>query len=125
MLPGNDGEKNERKDKMKKLMIGLGAVAALALAGCVAPVGPTISNGVMGGIVTDHVAPAGYNIDNGVKADRCGRATAQGIVLFTTGDNSINAAMKNGGISKVHHVDVEMLNIFNVYSRVTTVVWGE
>ena len=78
---------------MKKLMIGLGAVAALALAGCVAPVGPTISNGVMGGIVTDHVAPAGYNIDNGVKADRCGRATAQGIVLFTTGDNSINAGV--------------------------------
>ena len=110
---------------MKKLMIGLGAVAALALTGCVAPVGATISNGVMGGIVADHVAPAGYNIDNSVKPVKCGKAKSTGIVFYTTGDNSIDAAMKAGGITKVHHVDVDVLNVLNIYSKVTTIVWGE
>jgi len=110
---------------MKKLMIGLGAVAALALTGCVAPVGASISNGVMGGFVANHKAPAGYNIDNGVKPVKCGKATSTGIVVYTTGDNSIDAAMKDGGITKVHHVDVEVFNVFNVYSKVTTIVWGE
>ena len=33
--------------------------------------------------------------------------------------------MENGGIKKVHHVDVEMFNIFNIYSTATTIVWGE
>jgi len=110
---------------MKKLMIGLGAVAALALTGCVAPVGPTITTGAMGGLVADHIAPAGYNIDNSVKPIKCGKAKCKGIVCYTTGDSSIDAAMKNGGITKVHHVDVEVLNVFNFYSQATTIVWGE
>ena len=110
---------------MKKLMIGLGACAAIALTGCVAPVGAAISTGAMGGLVADHVAPAGFHIDNSVKPVKCGRASCKGVVFYSTGDNSIQTAMKNGGITKVHHVDVEVMNVFNIYASATTIVWGE
>ena len=57
--------------------------------------------------------------------DKCGKATCKGIVFFSTGDNSIQAAMNNGGIKKIHHVDVDVFNILNLYSTATTIVWGE
>ena len=110
---------------MKKLMIGLGLAAGLSLTGCVQPTGAAITTGGFGGLVIDHVAPATFDIDNAVKADKCGKATCKGIVFFSTGDNSVKAAMENGGIKKIHHVDVEMFNIFNIYSTATTIVWGE
>jgi len=33
--------------------------------------------------------------------------------------------MKNGGITKVHHVDSKVKNILGVYAEYTTVVYGE
>ena len=110
---------------MKKLMIGLGLAAGLSLTGCVQPTGAAITTGGCGGLVIDHVAPATYDVDNAVKCEKKGTATCKGIVLFTTGDNSVQKAMENGGIKKVHHVDVEMFDIFNIYSTATTIVWGE
>ena len=56
---------------------------------------------------------------------KCGKATSKGIVLYTSGDSSIKAAMDNGGITKVHHIDYEVFNILNVFSKATTIVWGE
>lgn len=56
---------------------------------------------------------------------KVGRATAVGIILFATGDASISAAMANGGITRIHHVDHETLNILGVYARYTTIVYGE
>ena len=49
----------------------------------------------------------------------------RGIILYTSGDNSIKAAMENGGIKKIHHVDFDVTNVFNLYSKVTTIVYGE
>ena len=110
---------------MKKLMIGA-AIAGLGLAmtGCCMPSGPYAVSGSQG-IVADAVTPGAYAIDNSVKPVKTGTATSKGIILFTTGDNSIKAAMANGGIKKVHHVDFDVLNILNLYSKVTTIVYGE
>jgi len=33
--------------------------------------------------------------------------------------------MKNGGITRVHHVDHETTSWFGVYSTYTTIVYGE
>ncbi len=42
------------------------------------------------------------------------------------GDCSTATAMKNGGISKIHHVDWEVKSIFfGIYRKYTTVVYGE
>ena len=110
---------------MKKLMIGA-AIAGLGLAmtGCCMPAGPYAAAGSTG-IVADTVTPGAYAIDNSVKPVKTGTAISKGIILFTSGDNSIKAAMENGGIKKIHHVDFDVLNVFNLYSRVTTVVYGE
>jgi hypothetical protein len=56
---------------------------------------------------------------------KVGRASAWGILVFATGDASISAAMSNGGIARVHHVDHETLNILGIYAKYTTVVYGE
>ena len=56
---------------------------------------------------------------------KVGRATAVGIVLFAHGDASISAAMANGGITRIHHVDHETFNIVGLYAKYTTIVYGE
>jgi len=45
--------------------------------------------------------------------------------VFATGDASISAAAASGGISRIHHVDHETLNILGIYAKYTTVVYGE
>ena len=111
---------------MKTLMFGVAIAAAALVAGCAQIGGPTASTAVgIGGIILDHKAPASFNIDNSVKCAKSGTATSKSIVVFTTGDSSLKAAMDAGGITKVNHVDYEVKNIFNVYSEATTIVWGE
>ena len=112
---------------MKKLMFGA-AVAAigLGLAGCCGVGGPSATSAIgFGGIINGNVSPASFDVDNSVKSVKCGEATSTGIVLYTSGDSSIQAAMTAGGISKIHHIDYKVLNIFGLYSTATTIVWGE
>ena len=58
-------------------------------------------------------------------SSKVGRAEAWGILVFATGDASIRTAMRNGGITRVHHVDHETTSWFGVYSSYTTIVYGE
>jgi len=111
---------------MKTLMLGLAVAAVALMSGCAQVGGPTTSSALgIGGIILDHKAPASFNIDNSVKCLKRGAAQSKSIVLYTTGDSSLKAAMDAGGITKVNHVDYEVKNIFNVYSEATTIVWGE
>jgi hypothetical protein len=45
--------------------------------------------------------------------------------LVATGDCSIEAAMKNGGISKVSHVDWDAKSILGIFGTYRTTVYGE
>ena len=45
--------------------------------------------------------------------------------IIATGDCSVAAAMQNGDIEKVHHVDYEKQNILGLYMKLTTKVYGE
>ncbi len=47
------------------------------------------------------------------------------MIIFTTGDSSIKAAMDSAGITKVNHIDYEVFSLFSLYSEATTIVWGE
>jgi len=58
-------------------------------------------------------------------ASKVGRAEAWGILVFATGDASISAAMRNGGITRIHHVDHETSSFLGVYAKYTTIVYGE
>jgi hypothetical protein len=58
-------------------------------------------------------------------SSKTGTAKATAIIGIATGDASIQAAMENGGITKVHHVDSSVKNILGIYAEYTTVVYGE
>jgi hypothetical protein len=46
--------------------------------------------------------------------------------VVSIGDCSVQAAMDNGGISKIHHVDSEYVSYFlGIYAKFTTVAYGE
>jgi len=104
---------------MKKLMMA--AVLAAMCSGCV------MMNDAFdyGPITIDVGKPDTHFIDNSVQPLKKGTATAHGIICFVEGDASINAAMENGGISKIHHVDYKVRNILGIVGSRTTTVWGE
>lgn len=60
-------------------------------------------------------------------AQKQGSATCTGFLwAFATGDCSLDTAMKNGRISKVHHVDAKTkVILYGAYSEGTVVVFGE
>jgi len=51
---------------------------------------------------------------NDGQATKVGTATCTSILWFAWGDASLDAAMKNGGITKIHHVDWNAFNILGI-----------
>lgn len=76
-----------------------------------------------GSLYTDLKAPV--TVGGCMTMSKSGTAQATAIIGIATGDASIEAAMKNGGITKVHHVDAQVKNILGIYAEYTTVVYGE
>ena len=56
---------------------------------------------------------------------KVGEASAMSIIGITTGDSSITAAAKAGGLKKVYYVDYHSMGILGVYAKTTTKVYGE
>jgi hypothetical protein len=74
-------------------------------------------------LYTDVRGPVAVGTATG--SSKVGEAKATAIVGVALGDASIETAMKNGGITKVHHVDTKVRNILGVYAEYTTIVYGE
>ncbi len=91
---------------------------AAMLSGCAVGHGP-----VTAAVTIDMKGPV--SVGPAAGSSKIGRSEAWGILVYATGDASISAAMRNGGITRVHHVDHETLNILGVYAKYTTVVYGE
>ena len=106
---------------MKKLL-GLSVLFACStfITGCCIPMKGTSTSA----ITIDHVASDPV-IDNNVRPVKRGEAKATAILFFNTGDASIGAAMRSGGIAKVNHVDYDVKNILFLYNEITTIVYGE
>jgi hypothetical protein len=108
---------------MKKLIASLVVCvfAVSLLTGC-AGIMP-VAGGAGGTIYTSVNGPV--SVGSAASAAKVGMAKSTGIIGFATGDSSIDAAMKAGGITKVHHVDCKVLSVLGVYSEYTTIVYGE
>jgi hypothetical protein len=105
---------------MRKLLL-LAVVALLITSvGCVMVPGSPVT----GGLFTQ-VKGVGTVVDNSVQPAKQGTAQASGIIVFATGDASVSTAMKNGGITKVHHVDEDYFSVLGFYSTAKTTVYGE
>jgi hypothetical protein len=101
--------------------LGLAVACGLLLVavGCVM-VGAPVNGGVYTG-----VKGAGDVVDNTVQPTKSGMASATGIIGFAFGDASAKTAMAAGGITKVHHVETDFMQILGVYGKATTTVYGE
>ena len=111
---------------MRKLLaIGVLAGVMTALCGCIgsAPVG-----GFKTPIVAEFKAPLSTDVKplppgNTLKTGRA--STRSYMSLVSSGDMSIAAAMKNGGITNVTHIDYEYRNVaFFMYQEMTIIVHG-
>lgn len=63
--------------------------------------------------------------DTSVSPDKVGTSRAEGILILGFGDATISAAMEEGNITRIHHVDSEELNVLGIYARKTVKVYGE
>jgi hypothetical protein len=105
---------------MKK--IALLVVAAVALSGCAGMAFPRANNGWLYAETKTNDA-----VNNGnVQAGKTGEACATSILGWvTTGDSTVPAAAKAGGIKNVVSVDNKFVNYVGVYSQFCTVVTGD
>lgn len=107
------------------LVVGLFAMALLTGCAGLSVMNQSPSTGV---IYTDCKAPlpaASANMD-ATAATKVGTATTSSILgWFAMGDASIDAAMKNGGLKKLHHVDFHVTNILGLYATYTVTAYGE
>jgi TRL-like protein family len=105
---------------VKRLCVLALLLGVVAVTGCIWP-----RYGVLMAPIMTTRSPVPTFVNNDVAPTKMGEATAQGIILITQGDASIAAAMKDGGITKVNHIDTEELYVLGVYAKETIRVYGE
>jgi len=106
---------------MKILPVLMVLAALLFTAGCVSPNGAP----VYGWLITSDVKGPIAVGDPNVQCEKTGTSECSGIIFFASGDASIDAAMKAGGITKVHHVDCKVFSVLGLYCKYETIVYGE
>jgi hypothetical protein len=102
----------------KALALTATVAGAALLSGCAAvrtPVSGCLYLDVKDGSAVSSASPS-----------KMGSAQATTILGWVgTGDASISAAAKAGGISKIAYVDYKSTNILGIFGTYTTVVYGE
>lgn len=107
---------------MKKVLYSVCAIAASAmiLSSCAMVSTPA----GMGGLFTNVTAPGA--VTSNPVGNKVGTAKASNILgIICTGDCSINAAAKNGGVKKISHVDQIQKSVLGIVASSETVVYGE
>ncbi len=104
---------------MKKYALMLALFIAVALlAGCA-------STYPIGTLYTELKLPVDATSNTG-PATKVGTSECMSILtLVALGDASIETAKKNGGITKVHHVDWDVENILGIIGKYKVTVYGE
>ncbi len=103
---------------MKRTKVAFVLSAAAMLAGCASPY-------PVGGVFTDMKLPVAVTSNSG-KASKVGTAECTSVLsIIATGDCSVNAAKKNGGITKVDHVDWSARNVLGLFGNYKIIVYGD
>jgi hypothetical protein len=80
------------------------------------------------GCAYSHIqGPLDTNFDNTVLGSKVGKSHTRSVLwLFAWGDGGTKSAAEDGGITTITHADVEYyVYFFGIYTRVSTVVYGE
>jgi len=114
--------------KALRTMVLVAAIAAgaWAMQGCGAMI-PTPMG--FAGLYTSITCPSealALECNANVGQEKVGRARATNILgIISTGDYSIAAAMQNGKIKKVHHVDMKIENVLGLFAIKEIIIYGE
>ncbi len=97
------------------------SVATLSLGCIAAPVVPPL-----GLVYTKVDAPLSIGTGEHEPSLKRGESSSRSILfLVATGDASVKAAARAGGITDIKHIDYEYRNVIGIYQRYTTIVYGE
>ncbi len=113
--------------KILSASVLLASVAVMFLTGCTAFT-PGNLGGTQGYLFTqvDGSTVNGYPTGQTSSTSKVGRSDSTGVIFFATGDSSVQKAMQNGGITKIHHVDANVTSVLGgLFTKYTTVVYGE
>lgn len=107
---------------MKKISLACVGLSFMVCSGCAIVASP-----LPGSIYTSVAYPSYYQgVDNGGPGMKKGEAMASSILgIVATGDASIAAAVRNGGITKIHTADTKATSVLGIYASYTTMVTGE
>ncbi len=79
-------------------------------------------------LYTNRRSPGAFNpssVTSTVGKDRVGEASSINVLgLISVGDNSLDAAMTNGGIRYVRNHDEQTFSLLNLFTKRTTIVYG-
>lgn len=80
-----------------------------------------------GCLYSNVTAPLSTDMNRTSMGKKEGRASARSVLwLVSWGDAGAAAAARNGGLTTVNHMDVEIRNIlFGLYTKETTIVYGD
>ena len=80
-----------------------------------------------GAIFTETTFPSGDKVTlDSLTANKKGVSSCYSVLgLVAYGDCSINAAMKEGDITKIRHVDSTSMNVLFFYFKFDTIVYGD
>ena len=105
---------------MKKLkFLSFAVLGAALLSSCA-----IVRTPVPGLLYTSMKSP--HSVTGNAGASKVGTAEGMSILgLVATGDASIDAAAKAGGITKIHHVDEEGWSVLGIIAKYKVYVYGE
>lgn len=107
---------------MKKLTkMCVAAVAGIAVLGC------TSCSTAMGGAgMLVSAVTVGQTATSNPVGTKVGTSEAYGVLgLVNAGNASIQKAARDGGITKISHVDVKTLGVLGIFTQYKTIVYGE
>ncbi len=80
-----------------------------------------------GCVFTDVKIPLDTNLDETTLGTKTGESSCQSVLwLVAWGDSSTQAAAQEGGLSTILHADQKVFSVlFGLYSKQTTVVYGD
>ena len=107
---------------IKSLTLTAVVASVALLSGC----GIVRNETVAGSCYLDVTQPHRESITTNAGASKKGTAEAKTILgWFGTGDCSINAAAKAGGITKISYVDYHATQVLGIIGSYQTIVYGE
>ena len=112
--------KTKQQLTMKKSLIALTSVCALALMSC-----STITTGAGIGAIYTGVTEGQTATSNEV-GSKVGTSSSIGVLgLVAVGDASIQKAANQAGIKKISHVDVKKTSVLGLFAQYQTIVYGD